>query len=510
MQVLGLFGNIAAAQSLPVLPKDFGSGKSVVVLGAGIAGLTAAYELEQAGYTVHLLEARSRVGGRSWTVRDGDRIVMNGEADQVARFSEGAYFNAGPARIPSFHERLLGYCGKLGVPLEVEINSSRGAYIMGGDGRKQRMRVAINDTRGHIAELLTKAVNQGALDQSLTPEDKAALLPFLKTYGDLDEQGGFKGTLRSGFKTYPDAGVRSFAAPPEAVPLRDLLANEQLPATLFEDNVYMQATMFQPVGGMDWIAAGFQRALKRPVILNADVQRVRNGDRKVEVAFKDTRTGAMRSLSADYMVCTIPFPVLAKVDCDFAPPVAQAIKNVVYDHSNKVAFDAPRFWEKEQIFGGISFVGGDTSLVWYPSAGLFSPRGMLLACYSSGERAARFAQLPIAEQVERARAVVEKLHPGHGGECANGVAVNWNKIPYSLGPWPNWYAGMAGRQEGMIDTDPYRLLNQPAGRVIFAGAALSQTPGWQEGAIQSAHGAVADLANLQRADAVTQPTRIAA
>jgi len=83
-------------------------------------------------------------------------------------------------------------------------------------------------------------------------------------------------------------------------------------------------------------------------------------------------------------------------------------------------------------------------------------------------------------------------------------------VPYSLGPWPNWFVGMAGHQEGDIDTDGYRLLNRPAGRTVFASAALSQTPGWQEGAIQSAHHAIASVAAMQRGDGVTQPVKAAA
>ncbi len=95
MQALGLTGS-AQAQDMSGLTPAIGRGKHVVVLGAGIAGLTSAYELEQAGFLVTLLEARTRVGGRAWTVRDGDRIEMNDEETQTARFSDGVYFNAGP------------------------------------------------------------------------------------------------------------------------------------------------------------------------------------------------------------------------------------------------------------------------------------------------------------------------------------------------------------------------------------------------------------------------------
>ena len=505
MQALGL-ASMARAEGPLMLSPTIGRGAHVIVLGAGISGLVSAWELEQAGFLVTLLEARNRVGGRAWTVRDGDKIEMIGEDTQTAKFSNGIYFNAGPARIPSFHQGLLGYAKKFGVPLEVEVNSSRSAYVMADNGDKLRMRTAINDTRGKIAELLAKALNQGSLDQAITPADKAKLVPFLKAYGDLDGDYAFKGTERSGFGQGPGAGV-TFSSPSTALPLEQLLANEQLPATLFEDNLYMQATMFEPVGGMDRIHAGIDRSLRRPALRGAEVTRIRHTAKGVAVTYTDKASGGSETVSGDYLVCTIPFPVLAKIAADFSRPVAQAIAAVVYDHSNKVAFEAPRFWEKDQIYGGISFVGGPTSLVWYPSAGLHSERGMLLACYSSGPKAAEFQKRPIAEQIAFSRGVVEKLHPGHGQDCVNGVAVNWHKVPYSLGPWPDWNAGSAnGRQEGHIDTPTFRLLQQNDGRVYFASAALSQTPGWQEGGIQSAQWVVKALVERVGAAALAQPS----
>jgi monoamine oxidase len=493
MQSLGLVGT-AKAQDLSAMTPTLGKGVHVIVLGAGIAGLVSAYELEQAGFLVTLLEARDRVGGRAWTVRDGDKIEMIGEETQTARFSEGIYFNAGPARIPSFHQGLIGYCEKFGVPLEVEVNSSRSAFVMGADGSRIRMRTAINDMRGKIAELLAKAINQGSLDQSITPADKVKLLPFLKAYGDLDDKGAFTGTERSGFGTAPGAGV-AFATPSSAMPLDQLLANQQLPMTLFEDTLYMQATMFEPVGGMDRIHAGIDRHLRHPAVRGAEVTRIRHTGKGVEVVYRDKASGVATAVKGDYIVSTLPFPVLAKVDADFSPALKRTIASVIYDHSNKVAFEAPRFWEKDQIYGGISFVGPPTALVWYPSAGIHSARGMILGCYNSGATAAEFCKQPIAEQIATSRAVIDRLHPGHGADLSNALAVNWSKIPYSLGPWPNWNAGSGkGHQEGHIDTEAFRTLQAPAGRVYFASAALSQTPGWQEGGIQSARAQVLALA----------------
>lgn len=505
MTALGLMATTATAA--PVLPAQAGRGKSVVILGGGICGLASAYELERAGFKVTLLEARDRLGGRNWTLRGGSKVQMNGEADQTVGFSEGIYMNAGPARIPSHHQGLLGYCKTLGVPLEVEVNASRSAYFLGegsNGGKPIQMRQGVNDTRGYISELLAKAVNRGALDQDLTPEDRQKLMPFLKAYGDLSDDMRFRGTERSGFSQLPGAAAK-FADIRPPVPFHELLANPQLTSTLFEDSLYMQATMFEPVGGMDRIPAGFERAIRSPVVKNAEVLQIRQGEASVKVAWRDRLSGETRALDADYAIITIPLVVLAKIDTNFAPEVKAAIAAVPYDYSNKIGFESPRFWEKQEIYGGISFVGGETNLVWYPSANLHSERGMLLACYGSGQRAKAFAARPLAGQIAIARGVVGKLHPGHEGDLEKPVVVNWNKIPFNLGPWPSY--GGRGGQEGHIDDPSYRLLSQPQGRVHFAGAHLSQMPGWQEGAVLSAHRTVGLLAQQVASAALAEPRR---
>ncbi|WP_269716160.1 flavin monoamine oxidase family protein [Caulobacter sp. NIBR2454] len=508
MTALGLMPTETFA-GMPDLPRTAGAGKKVVILGAGITGLVSAYELEKAGFDVVVLEARDRVGGRNWTVRGGDKIEMVGEETQVCSFSDGLYLNAGPARLPSHHKAILSYCQQLGVPLEVEVNSSRSAYIWsekGCGGKPVEMRQGLNDTRGYVAEMLAKAVNRGALDQELTLDDKERLMPFLKMYGDLSEDMTFKGTERSGFETFPGAADQ-FGKHRAPLPMKDLLAHEQMRATLFEENIHQQAAMFQPVGGMDQIPKAFAKAIRSPIVRGAEVVEIKSRQ-GVQVVYKDTKTGAMKTVAADYCIVTIPLALVAKIKTDFDPQVTKAVASVPNDFSNKIGFDAPRFWEKQGIYGGISFVGGDTSLVWYPSAQIFSERGMLLACYGSGPRAAEFAKRPLAEQIAIARATVGKLHPGHESSLSRGVVVNWSKIPYNMGPWPRW-GGQQG-QEGHIDGPEFRLLNQPAGSVYFAGGHLSQTPGWQEGAILSAHRTIRALAEREKHAALVNTAAVAA
>lgn len=499
LQGLGLTSS-AYAQTLPDLPRDLGKGRSVIVLGAGIAGLVAAYELERAGFAVTVVEARDRVGGRNWTIRGGDRVETLERPTQTAGFSKGLYFNAGPARLPSHHQGVLAYARELGVPLEVEVNSSRSSLLQSDKafaGKPIQQRQAINDLRGGLSELLAKATRTGGLDQDLTAEDKERLLAFLKTYGDLDANGAYRGSERSGYVTVPGAADQKGVAR-QPLPLRELLADDVLPYALFEDNILMQATMLEPSGGMDAIPKALAKALKGPLLLGAEVTAFRQNPTATEVAIRDSRTGATNRLTADYLVVTVPLPILAKVQSDLPAEVKTAIAGAKYDNATKVAFDAPRFWEVEQIYGGLSFVGGETALVWYPSSGFHQPRGLLVGAYTVMGPARAFQARSFEDQVALARAAVEKLHPGHGKDLAAPLVIDWNRQAHNLGPWIHW-------EGDGNDPAAYRLLNQPRGRIFLAGAHLSQLPSWQEGGVASARRTVTLIADRVRSDALTSP-----
>lgn len=181
LAVLGL-GPSSHRRPQPLkLKDDLGQGARVLVLGAGIAGLVTALELTRAGFSAQVLEARERVGGRTWTLRNGDRVDYKDGRSQTVGFDPGQYFNAGPARIPSQHRTILDYCSELGVPLEVLVNSSHGAQVR-PDLSQAAFSVgqALNDTRGHLSGLLAKAVQRDALDDVLSGEERTRLLGFCR------------------------------------------------------------------------------------------------------------------------------------------------------------------------------------------------------------------------------------------------------------------------------------------------------------------------------------------
>jgi monoamine oxidase len=479
MQAMGLLGSTAAAELL-TLEQGAKHGTKVVILGAGVAGLSAAYELDKADYSCTVLEARDRVGGRNWTIRRGTKLDMTDGSRQVCDFDPDMYWNAGAARLPSHHQAILGYCRELGVPLEIEVNTSRGALLLNpaaNGGRPVEMRQAVNDTRGAISELLGKAVNRGALDQELTVHDRERLLAFLRRYGDLSPDLLYKGSTRSGYQTLPgvggEVGVRR-----DPISFDTLLDVDMWTGMLFEEGFDFQATMLQPVGGMDSIPMAFAQKLGAVVRLESEVTSIRRTGSGVSVTYLDKRSGKHANVDAAYCIVTIPLKVLGGIDADFSPPYRAAIHGVEYGNAVKIAWQARRFWETENnIYGGISWVKGPTTMVWYPSDRLLSPKGILLGAYATRDDADLLGSLQLSAQFEMTRTAIEALHPGRSKELEKPIAIVWSKVPYTLGIGARYAADQDGN---------YAVLSEPDGPFYFAGEHLSHIGPWQEGAVLSA------------------------
>jgi monoamine oxidase len=465
MQAMGLLSTAADAEPL-ALEKGAAHATKVVVLGAGVAGLSAAYELGKAGYEVTVLEARDRVGGRNWTLRRGAKLEMTDGSRQVCEFDSDLYWNCGPARVPSHHQAVLGYCRELGIALEVMVNTSRGALLLNpaaNGGKPMQLRQAINDARGEISELLGKALNSGALDGELTAHDKERMVAFLAQYGDLSPDLLFKGSTRSGYRSLPGA-ADAVGVTRDPVPLGVLLDMDMWTAMLFEEGFDFQATMFQPVGGMDRIAMAFASKLGPVVRLMSEVTAIRRRNSGVSISYLDKRTGKRNSIVAAYCIVTIPLKVLSTIEADFSADYRAAIRGVAY--------------------------GNAITSVWYPSDRFSSQKGILLGAYVIRDTVGAFAARPLAEQLELSRAAIEGLHPGRGWELEKPMAIAWSKVPYSL--------GFAARYGSNQDSN-YAVLSEPDGPFYFAGEHLSHVGAWQEGAMLSARRAINMIDRHRRA-----------
>ena len=490
MVAMGLLPVPPAYAGPPVLAAASGRGRTIVILGAGIAGMTAAYELTKAGFECIVLEARTRPGGRCWTLRGGDRVEEAGSSQTVRwERTDDLYFNPGPARLPQQHQAILGYCKELGVPLQPIVNDNRNALLHDPatfDGKPVRMRQVANDLRGHVAELLAKAVNQGALDQALAADDKESLLALVRGFGHLRGDFSYRGSPRAGFAEWPGAGQQRGRLL-EPLALKAIASNAfWQEASSFGEQFDQAATMLQPVGGMDRIATAFAGRLRGRIRFGKAVTEIRRlGEARARVVYQDRRTKAESAIEADFVVVTLPLKVLGAIATDFAPRHKAAIAAASYMPAAKVAFEARRrFWEEdEQIYGGISWTTQDITQLWYPSTGLHGAKGILVGAYIwTGSIGETFAGLSPTQRLELALAQGEKLHPTYRADTQHGVAVCWGRIPFSQGAWCEWTS--EARRSA------YPVLLEPDGPLFLAGEHLSNLPGWQEGAVLSAHAAV--------------------
>lgn len=480
----------------PIELRGAPKGASVLILGAGLAGLVAAYELGKAGYKVQVLEYQNRSGGRNWTLYGGDTYTELGGATQHVQFDKGLYFNPGPWRIPFHHHGILHYAKLLGVTMEPFNQLNYAAYLHSTDafgGKPQRMREIKADYEGYVAELLAKTVQQGRLEQNVTKEDQEILLESLRTWGALERDFTYKksrnSARRRGWAQPAGGGLDPPPVPSDPIALTDLL-NSRLWQQLVRENTYEEhPTLFQPVGGMGRIGQAFGKLLGDVIHYNAKVTRIQQGDGGVTVSYVDTaKGGATRTAKADWCVCTIPASVLGQIEADFSGPMQAAIDSLYYGAACKVGLQMKRrFWEQdEDIYGGITYTNLPNAVIAYPNSDYFSSgKGVLLGGYTFGPNAVEYTSMSPEERVRRTVEWGSKIHPQYQQEFETGVSVAWHRVPWTLGCQGIW--------SEQARADHYQNICAIDGRIVLAGEHVSMLPAWQEGAVTSSLNAITRL-----------------
>ncbi len=471
-------------------------GASVIVLGAGLAGMLAAYELRKAGYAVRILEYQNRAGGRNWSLYGGDTYTELGGATQKVSFQPGNYLNPGPWRIPHHHRTLIHYCKAFGVKLEPFIQFNHNAYVHHMDafgGKPQRFKSLAADFEGNVAELLAKSIDQKALDQSLTPEDRDKLKEALRDWGMLDRDMKYAKNLRSsshrGYDRPPGGGVNGAPTPSDPFAIGDVLQSHIWTNMAFFMNDEMQTTMFQPVGGMGMIGKGFQSQVGQLITHGAKVTQVMQDSKGVTVTYTDVPSGEVHVAKADYCVCTIPLGILNQIDINVKPAKRAAIAAVPYSNSVKIGLEMKRrFWEEDAaIYGGHSFTSQEISLISYPNFNFFEDGpAVVLGAFASGLGAYRLAGLTPEQRIEAALAQGSVFHPAsYRKEFMTGASVAWSRNPWTLGCCARW-------SEETRRTH-YQTLVEVDDRIVLAGEHASYIGCWMEGALLSSLDAITRL-----------------
>ena len=485
-------GMLKAAPANAFTLQGSGKGKKIIILGAGLAGMSAAYELEKLGYECVILEARERAGGRCFSIRKG---TTNQELNQpllTANFDEGLYFNAGPSRIAHHHQITLQYCKELGVPLETYNNVNEAAYYFAeGKGllsnKKIRIKEIQNDVRGYTSELLAKAMDTSELDKALTKEDTQKIIEFLRAEGGLDIDKLYKASSRRGYTQQP-AEANKDGVIADAYKLQDIIASGLLDPDFYNVTYYtyeLQMTMFQAIGGMDKIALALQAKLQSSIKFGAEVTDIKNTSNGVSVSYK-TKEG-LQQLQGDLCICTIPLPVLSNINHNFSSDVSRAIDYIQYINTCKIGLQFKRrFWEEDEgVYGGITHTNNELTQIFYPNNNYLSKKGILIGFYNFNDKAKRVGALSFKEREQLALQKGSLIHPQYGSEFEQSFSIGWHNTKYNQGGW----AVYSDAERKTV----YQALLKPDGNVYFAGEHLTYWNAWMAGAFLSARSVVSHI-----------------
>ncbi|MBO1418462.1 flavin monoamine oxidase family protein, partial [Streptomyces sp. FH025] len=436
----------------------------VLVIGAGMAGLVAAYELLRQGHRPLLLEARSRVGGRIHTVRD---------------FAPGLHAEFGAMRIPRVHSLTLDYCRQFG--LEVRPGTARNPKALAHiGGRRLTLAQAEQDpgllrfpvtpyeanrTRGEMWQEATEEVRE--LYQR---EGKDALKVLAAKYDAYSIRGFLRarGWSEGAIERY---GVMSFTE--STLNTAILQEFREVIGEAYED-------VQEVVGGMDRLPMAFYQRLAPHLRFGVEVVALEQDGTSVTVR---ARVGGERvSFDGDYAICTLPFSVLRHLEVDpaFTHGKRKAIRQLHYDAATKIFFQVRRpFWEeRDGIRGGTTVTDLPVRRIVYPAhTESKDSRAVLLASYTWGQDALQWSAMSPEQRVERALRDVSRIHPEITAEFEAGISHSWYEDPYAMGA----YALFEPEQQTSLGDD----IGRPEGRIHFAGEHCSQWPAWVEGAVES-------------------------
>lgn len=453
---------LRAQDPAPLQPH--GPKKRIIVIGAGLAGLSAAHDLTQAGHQVTIFEARDRPGGRVWTLREP--------------FSEGLYAEAGAESFGDNHAYVHRYVKQFNLPVmpTYAAGNLRSLYFVqghrfaGGTIKEWPVKLPEDEKRMTWAGLARKYVDPAVKDigdpmapgwpsrDVLEKYDRVSFAEMLARRGASPETINL---LKIGYSDVWDNGT---AADSALCSLRDEAIGRNMKQQL------------RIQGGNDQLPKAFAGKLEGSIHYGAALVSIEQNDKRVTATVE--QRGRRNKVSGDYLICAIPFTVLRSVQVNpaFSGEKQNAIRELSYQSVSRVFVETrTRFWNAEGL-SGYAVTDLPVMTVWDCSAGEPGEHA-ILESYISGAAARQIGSLADADRVKVALENMEKLFPGVREQYQRGTSVAWETDPWSRGAFA-WF-----KTNQMSTLLPY--VARPEGRVFFAGEHTSPWFGWMQGALQS-------------------------
>lgn len=442
--------------------------KRIIVIGAGLAGLSCAYELDQSGYNVILIEARTRAGGRVRTYRDP--------------FADNLYAEMGAEYVDSTDNLVHQYCKDFDLRV-LPAKQYDGVFVKGN-------RLSMKGLKSGADSL----PYDGILDGKLFGQESR----YIQEWIDLVKQKGenapevlaldnmsIEDMLKKGgapkdiieLYTYTNA-TESTTVPSRMSALNMVLANAKASA-FSEDTV--EGRIF---GGNDKLPKIFAKKLQTKIKYNSPLKRLKFNAKGVTAIVN--RNGVNETIKGLRCVMALPASVLKNVDIQpgFSSDKTYCIQNQDYGHVMKVAMQyRKRFWDQKNSIGQRVFTDTRLRRIYHFSIDQPGPRGILLT-FTSGEDAKKLGRLNEERRMNIAQKTCENIWPESSQYWENGITKYWNEDP-----WVKASYSIAGvGQKGFRD-----ILAKPEGPIYFAGEHTAFYRASMNGAIESGLRAKSEL-----------------
>ncbi len=427
----------------------------VVILGAGLAGLSAGWQLKQTGHEVIILEAQLHPGGRVHTIREG--------------LSDDMYAEAGAGRIPNTHKVTLEWVNYFGLSLEPFFpNDLSDVALL--KGKRVKMPVG-------------KPVDMSQVPLDLTPEERRIGLTNFDEhyYGETMRKIGdaireewppeIAGLADISMADY----LRRQGASPDAIHYMCFGFEDDAALDFMRDSYsHHTETLSKIKGGNDQLPRAFAAKLSDQIRYGCAVESIQRDGNRVRITYR--QSGLQDQVDAQAVVCAIPFTVLRRIPVtpEWSPAKRNAIDSLSYGPVVRTTFQVNRrYWQDEGLNG---FGSSDKNFeVWHPTYGKPGTRG-LLQSYVYENYAHQLDQLSEAERMERVIADMDEVHPGLRPHLEAVVVKSWANDPWQRGAYTEYYVG---QQKWYPD------VCRREGQIWFAGEHASPWPGWMQGAIAS-------------------------